>query len=322
MEVIRNRPGQFEGLNLTQFAAYFDMSRKRPARHRQTDAETAEAEAENVEPNDGGDETGHDNDESVSELPQQPVVDSGVPGRSYQMRAGNPQMWIIRRCKSKIILGKSKMYKPWRDEEPELINVNAEELVNLHSEMIRLTFQEFTRANSDNDGEATRERRHADDANDFGRYTCKEDDEDEGDSQRNADIDEVLTAGARKAARPRLLWHAFQAEYCSKQRLLLTHVFHHIRNNRDKTRYRYFDTAIAPPTNTTFAPLHLLLETGGAGTGKSMLINTLYQSLIREFDSDRDRDMASPSVLLCAPTGIAAAFNILCRDEWFACLQK
>ncbi|CAO0801365.1 unnamed protein product [Mucor circinelloides] len=149
MEVIRNRPGQFEGLNLTQFAAYFDMSRKRPARHRQTDAETAEAEAENVEPNDGGDETGHGNDESVSELPQQPVVDSGVPGRSYQMRAGNPQMWIIRRC-----------------------------------------------ANSDDDGEATRESRHADDANDFGRYTCKEDDEDEGDSQRNADIDEVLTAGA------------------------------------------------------------------------------------------------------------------------------
>ena len=108
IEHYSNRPDQFEGLNLAQFAAYFDISRKRPARHQQTDAETAEVEAENVEPNDGGDEmehgdeAEHGDDESVSELPQQPVVDSGVPGRSYQMRAGNPQMWITRRRKSKV----------------------------------------------------------------------------------------------------------------------------------------------------------------------------------------------------------------------------
>ncbi|KAL7329041.1 hypothetical protein PS15p_207214 [Mucor circinelloides] len=74
------------------------------------------------------------------------------------------------------------LYKPRRDEDAELINVNAEELVNLHSEMIGLAFQEFTRldeedleevlervmgdraedANGDDDGEATRESRHAD----------------------------------------------------------------------------------------------------------------------------------------------------------------
>ncbi|EPB86567.1 hypothetical protein HMPREF1544_06641 [Mucor circinelloides 1006PhL] len=66
-------------------------------------AETSEAEAENLESNDGGDETEDDDGESVSELSQQPVVDSGVSGRSYQMRAGNPQMWITRRRKFKVI---------------------------------------------------------------------------------------------------------------------------------------------------------------------------------------------------------------------------
>ncbi|EPB84752.1 hypothetical protein HMPREF1544_08473 [Mucor circinelloides 1006PhL] len=347
---------QFEGLNLTQFAAYFDVSRKRPARHQQTDAETAEAEAENVEPNDG-------DDESMSELPQQPVADSGVPGRSYQMRAGNPQMWITRRRKSnKAIQYYYKfnkhdetrpdyfwtllmLYKPWRDEEGEVINVNAEELVNLHSEMIGLAFQEFTRldeedleevlervigdraenANGDDDDEATRESRHADDANDFGRYTVEVDDEDEGDFQRNADIDEDLTAGAAASTSrtpyfekikvpgklPDQDYYGMLSRLNSKQRLLLTHIIHHIRNNRDESRYRYFDTAIAPPTiTTTFAPLYLLVTGGGAGTGKSMLINTLYQSLILEFDSDRDRDMASPSVLLCAPTGIHVSHSM------------
>ncbi|KAG1110135.1 hypothetical protein G6F42_015430 [Rhizopus arrhizus] len=360
IEHYSNRPDQFEGLNLTQFAAYFDVSRKRPARHQQTDAETAEAEAENVEPNDG-------DDESMSELPQQPVVDSGVPGRSYQMRAGNPQMWITRRRKSnKAIQYYYKfnkhdetrpdyfwtllmLYKPWRDEEGEVINVNAEELVNLHNEMIGLAFQEFTRldeedleevlervmgdraenANGDDDGEAIRESRHADDANDFGRYTVEVDDEDEGDFQRNTDIDEDLTAGAAASTSrtpyfekikvpgklPDQDYFGMLSRLNSKQRLLLTHIIHHIRNSRDESRYRYFDTAIAPPTNTTFAPLHLLV-TGGAGTGKSMLINTLYQSLIREFDSDRDRDMASPSVLLCAPTGIhvSHSMSVALRD--------
>lgn len=55
-------------------------------------------------------------------------------------------------------------------------------------------------------------------------------------------------------------------------------------------------------------PIRLFI-TGGAGTGKSLLIKALYQTLIRHYDKNLNRDLNSQSVLLCAPTG-KAAFNI------------
>lgn len=49
--------------------------------------------------------------------------------------------------------------------------------------------------------------------------------------------------------------------------------------------------------------------TGGAGVGKSLVINTLYQTLSRLFNSDADSNPDEPKILLCAPTG-KASFNI------------
>ncbi|KAE8740532.1 hypothetical protein FOCC_FOCC013959 [Frankliniella occidentalis] len=49
--------------------------------------------------------------------------------------------------------------------------------------------------------------------------------------------------------------------------------------------------------------------TGGAGVGKSMVINTLYQTLYRLFNSDKYCNPEQPKIILCAPTG-KAAFNI------------
>lgn len=49
--------------------------------------------------------------------------------------------------------------------------------------------------------------------------------------------------------------------------------------------------------------------TGGAGVGKSMVINTLYQTLFRLLNSDAHSNPDDPKILLCAPTGMAS-FNI------------
>ncbi|CAO0801611.1 unnamed protein product [Mucor circinelloides] len=220
------------------------------------------------------------------------------------MRAENPQAWITRRRKSKVI--RYYKFNKYDETQPEDYFQTL-----LMLEMIGLAFQEFTRiqevlerimmggraedANGDDD-EATRESRHADDdANDFGRYTVEVDDEDEGNFQRNADINKDVTAGAAASTSrtpyfekikvpgklPDQDYFGMVSRLNSKQRLLLTHAIHHIRNNRDETRYRYFDTPIAPPptNNTKFAPFHLLLVTGAAGTGKIMLINTLMKAI-------------------------------------------
>lgn len=60
-------------------------------------------------------------------------------------------------------------------------------------------------------------------------------------------------------------------------------------------------------TGTNKPMYHLV--TGGAGVGKSLLISVLYQTLIRVFNRDINADPDKPTVLLCAPTGLAA-FNI------------
>lgn len=52
-----------------------------------------------------------------------------------------------------------------------------------------------------------------------------------------------------------------------------------------------------------------LLVTGGAGTGKSFLINVLYNAALRYYNSLPNVEVDQLKVLLCAPTG-KAAFNI------------
>ncbi|CEP17230.1 hypothetical protein, partial, partial [Parasitella parasitica] len=41
------------------------------------------------------------------------------------------------------------LYKPWRSEETELLNVNAEEVVNINSGLIVFNFQEFIKIDED-----------------------------------------------------------------------------------------------------------------------------------------------------------------------------
>ena len=60
-------------------------------------------------------------------------------------------------------------------------------------------------------------------------------------------------------------------------------------------------------TTIQIDPLHIFL-TGGAGTGKSHLIKTIYHALTKVF-SYRAMTLDKPKVLLVAPTGVAAVVN-------------
>ena len=74
-----------------------------------------------------------------------------------------------------------------------------------------------------------------------------------------------------------------------KQRQFFTHVLQHLNCQND-------------------TPLHVFLS-GGAGVGKSLLIKTLHQALLRELCTKAGEDPSDIRILLCAPTG-KAAFNI------------
>ncbi|CEP07630.1 hypothetical protein, partial, partial [Parasitella parasitica] len=95
---------------------------------------------------------------------------------------------------------------------------------------------------------------------------------------------------AIKYVRPDILSAAaylgLMASLNTKQRDIVSHVAVHAR---------YGDSS---PHNSL-----KLLITGVAGTGKSILISALFQTLTKLYDFQRDRDLSSVSVLLTGTTG-------------------
>ncbi|KAF1804509.1 hypothetical protein V8B55DRAFT_1328469 [Mucor lusitanicus] len=188
-------------------------------------------------------------------------------------------------------------YRPWRDEQIELLDINAEAIVKEHQLEIANAYQEFNQLEDDqleafmrqlmqdrnDEKDQGRGRGNGDrvaNEDDFGRYTTEIDDSEEGDYQQNADITEDLNP---RAIQPRATYfekikvagktpddeyYELLARPNTKQRLFLTHVMHHVRNNKDDIFVRYFDSSVVPPSNNTFSPMHLLV-TGVAGTGKN-----------------------------------------------------
>ena len=56
---------------------------------------------------------------------------------------------------------------------------------------------------------------------------------------------------------------------------------------------------------TSDEPLHLFL-TGGAGVGKTVVVNATYQAMLRFYNKDLNTDLNDAKILLAAPTGTAA----------------
>ena len=75
------------------------------------------------------------------------------------------------------------------------------------------------------------------------------------------------------------------AKFNQKQELFFNHILHWIKTKSD--------------------PLYIFLS-GGAGVGKSILLKTLYQGVLKALNHRRSENPDSMKILLCAPTGKAA----------------
>ena len=344
------RPVVFENLNLAQFAAYFEYSRKKP-RQRSSGRPFNGSDEE-----DQGDGEIDDNHDSVIPSDLSGNDHGGLPGEVYQLNGDN-NGWIKRRTKSKVIryykfnIDSDRedyfrailmLYKPWRDETVELMDADCEGVYRQFSTEVEEARAEFNRIDDavldeynrqlsgENDEEADRENNDENEdsennpeinrtepgaeENDFARYTADMDDSSEGDYHTRADINEDLNNNAdntssrktylEKLVLPNVLpdidYFNLMATLNFKQRSYLTSLIGHVRYNKAEFVLR--------DGSNTYSPVYNFV-TGGAGAGKSKLICAIYQSLLREFDFGRERDMSTPSVLLTAPTG-RAAFNI------------
>ncbi|KAG2192949.1 hypothetical protein INT47_004688 [Mucor saturninus] len=324
-----NRSDCLEDINLAQFAAYYEISRKSPKKKRNTSQEE----------NDGDDN--YDSNFSDINLPDVsgedgPALDTllgGPAGKVFVLK--NDSGFLTRRAKSKVIryykfnLEKEPseffrtlimLYKPWRDEEKELLDIIHEDVFNSNINLIMERKKEFCAiddatldmymeqlnqetADNINGGSEDEENTEVpgDIINDFGRYTLDIDDSSEDNNQKTYLEKLKLPDRLSKAE-----FYELVCKLNTKEREYLTHIINHIRYNRDRVTIRMFSSD--NESVRTFEPFRHFV-TGGAGVGKSMLIKALYESINVEFDGERDTEINTPIVLLTAPTG-KAAFNI------------
>ncbi|KAF1797629.1 hypothetical protein FB192DRAFT_1347054 [Mucor lusitanicus] len=72
----------------------------------------------------------------------------------------------------------------------------------------------------------------------------------------------------------------------------------------------------------TYSPFYHFV-TGGTGTGKTLLIKALYETLVRQFDAGRNRDMTIP---ICNPLlrchCVAQSMSVVLRDVHVVIIDK
>ncbi|OBZ80775.1 hypothetical protein A0J61_11176, partial [Choanephora cucurbitarum] len=337
VEYYQARPDELNHLNLAQFVTNYEYYSQKRARKTDGDLDNANDDADNEEnPSDGSTFiTLREDLGSVKKRKQTKVI-------RYHLQAldKNPDIYFY----SLLML-----YLPWKDEVTDLIDVdvankfeqnkdiilsNRNEFILISDESIEEFLVEAQRQaaldNSEVDEDLTNANERLpnvinpfrasianENVNNFDNNSNQELQDyelnvsfednmitgDELDPDRyitkvDRNTEESSIAQIDRYTRPNRLtsieFYSLLSKLNMFQRAFLNHVIEHIRHNKE-----WF----AGP-----APLKLFV-TGGAGTGKSMLIKTLYQALIRHYDDDTNRDFNSPTVLLTAPTG-KAAFNI------------
>ncbi|KAG2192542.1 hypothetical protein INT47_011655 [Mucor saturninus] len=208
------------------------------------------------------------------------------------------------------------LYFPWYDQKNDLDDVNCKLLFEEHSEQIYENMSEFSKipdqtvlnymeqADMRQEGgeclneEELEEPVDENNMNDFSMYTMPDETDinlqtrSGTDTQSRERSSASSTPSSEGFARPDKLDNTSLLSLLNcEQRNCFNHIINHVRHEDCK-----------------LTPVHLFI-TGGAGTGKSLLIRALYQSLIRFYDEDRDGDLQKSSVALCAFTG-EAAYNI------------
>ncbi|KAJ1528129.1 hypothetical protein ONE63_008043 [Megalurothrips usitatus] len=192
------------------------------------------------------------------------------------------------------------LYYDWRDEERDILNRKLEELFLKHEKRIQKIKKQFHSLDDTVLTTALEEASQRLDESiatekpdrptfDFDTYSLD-------DSTSFADIQKELQDDSKsetvKFTSPQKMNDSDFQNLFEKlnqdQRDYITHVTNHFKKSSKQM-------------------LHFL--TGGAGVGKSLVINTLYQTLFRLLNSSPDSDPDIPKILLCAPTG-KASFNI------------
>ncbi|KAG2215280.1 hypothetical protein INT45_012702 [Circinella minor] len=344
------RPSTMDNVTLASFVAWYNYSKNRPIARRcggeSSDDENYDNDDNNVDDDDDdddGEDNAGNNQESVDDSnsnsdDDNDLDDNGDADTSTQentddnnnngdhlpdgiIELQNGDGFIKQRKSPKVIRFRGyrlaqapldyyrelvMLYLPWRDEEIDVLLVDCETTFRRNQEAILANRREFTTFDDATLMEALenveREYDDPEEEEDPQRLLVNPLDEYELDEMQNEQYVDVMgEAGAyERVPYQEMIVHPERLDNDEYEALIASL----------NTEQRDFVFHVKHTVDTTDEPFHYFL-TGGAGTGKSLAISALYQMLTRSFDENvQNRDREKPSVLLCAPTGMAA-YNIL-----------
>jgi len=298
LEYYALRPDELESLALADFAATYDYSR------------TKKWKTSSDSPNDDQIQT-----DGEQELCEEITSSADVP-TVYKLKDGKG--WIHRRNIAKVVRfrrfqfdkdesnffrEKCMLYFPWRDEESELIRTDCSMKFAEHRDVIEECERRYVENPSNDylslqeqiDAEQRAELAEQEDhviEGEFAVYDLQQPSTNIGDEFGQTKTTSENNNSAGSFAGPRLL---VDTKYLDLVRCL----------NYKQKRYLLGTMNIV---KTSAEPFYHFV-TGGAGTGKSVLISALYQSLIRWYAFKFPEECEKIQVLLLGPTG-KSAFHI------------
>lgn len=204
------------------------------------------------------------------------------------------------------------LFLPWENEQTDIEGTNCMELYDTHKSIIEANYKKYNACDLDFDAIAK----------EIEEYRATEDQgllyQNRDESEHNEQIDPAVRPFINvyefddnivqpNAAIEMGLEEVGGTEACNKYNIPTLW--------RDAEYFKLMDNLnpkqrdIVMHVNSCFQnkdkAFHIFL-TGGAGTGKSQVIKALYQSLSRQFRSERNEDISAPEILLVAFTGLAA----------------
>ena len=278
IEKYSKRPDDMEDVCLADFAAWYEKDT----------CKKAQKNFENEDEDEGSDV------EMIENLPKQILYRRRGKAKIIRFPPFLKEIDPVNFYRSKVML-----YHPWRDEQKELIDMDGREVYNAHLSTIVAKHAIYNHFNEE-ELEALRHQVETDLADLFAEEIA-EFEREELDDDDKIDVFEQLGIEIREkrpqtsndkaykvTAPPRIS----EEDLANKmkmlnmqQREIYMHIYHAFKNGKIDEK---------------------IVVLGSAGTGKSFLIDTIYQLMTRYFDRTRGGDKGKTKVLLMAPTGIAA----------------
>ncbi|CAF1095355.1 unnamed protein product [Rotaria sp. Silwood1] len=192
------------------------------------------------------------------------------------------------------------LFLPWSDEEKDLININHEEIFELHKDLIRQKRSEYVHREANEFEQAFEEHMEREIENNIDDINVEYDQD-----KNEILIYEIENNEDDIFVKMGLNTRTEKVEHFNVPKIIPDTEYQEMMRNLNNNQRRYTFNMMNLVKNGDKQFFHFI--NGGAGVGKSTLIKAVYQSILKFYNSLPGSNPETIRTAICAPTGKAAA---------------